>query len=101
MIAERSRFLGSGASKVFSECRYYVPRKHLLRLDTLPALQAAEVGDDGQFADAALGFQIPNLRDDLVRCADKSDLLLDDLFVRELRQLLEGTTRIKAIALCH
>ncbi len=51
--------------------RHHMLGKHVLRLDALPMLEPAEVGDDGQFADAALRLECPHLLDDFLRRPDK------------------------------
>jgi len=65
-----------------SKGRDHVLRKQLLSLDALPMFDAAEIGNDRLFTDTALGLQVLDLRDNLLRRPNKSDLLLHNLFIR-------------------
>ena len=55
--------------------------EHVLRLDALPMLQPAEVGDNRQLTDTALLLKRAHLTDDFLRRANESNLLLDDFVV--------------------
>ncbi len=56
--------------------------KKLLGLDRLPVLGAPVGGQDGELADTGLLLKLFDLADDFVRSTDESDLLVDDLVVR-------------------
>ena len=58
----------------------------LLRLDALPMVESAEVGDNGQLADAAFRLKILDLPDDFFRCSDETDFLVHDFVVGEFSQ---------------
>src|SRR5262249_10870149 len=82
-----------------AKCWHYFSREQVLRLDRFPVLQAAKVGDDGQFADPALFLQSLDFRDHLLWRPDKANFLVDDFFVRKLGERLERAAGIKTIAL--
>src|SRR5262249_12308172 len=73
--------------------------KHVLRLDALPMLKAAEVGDNSQLADSTLGLQFTNLAHDFLRCSNEPDFLFHDLIVGQPGQRLQRAAGIKSIAL--
>src|ERR1700730_5111998 len=68
------------------KCRHHMFGEQMLRLDALPVLQAAEVGDNRQLTDATLVFQYAYLADDFFWRADKADLLANNLVVGQLGQ---------------
>src|SRR5690349_3430723 len=79
------------------KCRDHVLGKHLLRLDTLPVIETAEVRDDRQFADATFLLQCFDLLDDFVRRANEADFLFNDFFVGQFSQRFERAARVKSI----
>src|SRR5260370_39426103 len=74
-------------------------RKHVLRLDALPVLDASEVRDDCQLADSSFGLKVLHLLDHFIGGADESNFLLNDFFVPEFSERFERATRVEAIAL--
>src|ERR1700746_3539235 len=61
--------------------RRHMLREQMLRLDALPMLQPAKVGNNGQFADPALFLKISDLPDNLFRSADEPDFLVHNLVI--------------------
>src|SRR6516164_2735636 len=72
---------GEFVCRARAECRHDALSEQFLRLDAFPAFQTAKIRNNGQLADAALGLQVLDLPDDLLRRADEADFLIHNFVV--------------------
>jgi hypothetical protein len=73
--------------------------EELLRLDGFPVLDAAEVADDHHLMEAThLLVQPPDLRDDVIRRPQETQLFFNALIIGESAEALRDAAGVEAIA---